>query len=37
MDPVEINDEMQRARAEFQKLVSTASAQDLRRRSNGTR
>src|SRR5829696_2765663 len=37
MDPVEISDEMRRAQAEFQNLVSRASAHDLRRRSNGTR
>ena len=37
MDPVEINDEMRRAQAEFQKLISRASVHDLRRRSNGTR
>ena len=37
MDPVEINDEMRRAQAEFHKLISRASVRDLRRRSNGTR
>jgi DinB superfamily len=37
MDAAKINDEMQRAQAEFQELVSRASAHGLRRRSNGTR
>jgi hypothetical protein len=37
MDPVEINDEMRRAQAEFQELISRASVHDLRRRSDGTR
>jgi hypothetical protein len=37
MNPVEINDEMRRVRAEFRELISSASAHDLRRRSDGTR
>jgi hypothetical protein len=34
---VDISEEMQRARADFHEIVETASAQDLRRRSDGTR
>jgi hypothetical protein len=37
MDRAEINEEMQRALAEFHELISGATAEDLRRRSNGTR
>jgi hypothetical protein len=34
---VEISEEMRRAQAEFHEIVEVASAQDLRRRSDGTR
>jgi hypothetical protein len=37
MDPVEINDEMHRAQAEFRSLISEASADALRHSTNGTR
>ena len=37
MHPVEINDEMRRAQAEFRALITSATADKLRRRSNGTR
>jgi hypothetical protein len=37
MDRAEISDEMQRALAEFYELISGVTAEDLRRRSNGTR
>jgi hypothetical protein len=37
MDSIEVISEMQRARADFHRLISGASAHDLRRRSNGNR
>lgn len=37
MDRAEISEEMQRALAELHELISSATAEDLRRRSNGTR
>jgi DinB superfamily len=37
MERVDIGVEMRRTQAEFRQLVSRASADDLRRRSNGTR
>jgi hypothetical protein len=37
MDRSEISNELRRAQSEFRQLASRASADDLRRRSNGTR
>jgi hypothetical protein len=37
MDSIEVISEMQRARADFHRLISGASPHDLRRRSSGTR
>jgi hypothetical protein len=37
MNRSEIDDEMRRAQAEFHELIGRASADDLQRRSNGTR
>ena len=37
MDPQQIDVEMQRAQAEFHQLITSASADDLRRATNGTR
>jgi hypothetical protein len=37
VNPVEVSDELRRAQAEFRQLISSASADELRRRSNGTR
>jgi DinB superfamily len=37
MDRVEISDEMRRAQADFHQLIGAASAEELRRRTNGTR
>ena len=37
MSPAEISDELRRVQADFHQLINAASAQDLRRPSNGTR
>jgi hypothetical protein len=37
VDPIDISDEMQRVQADFRRIIGAASADDLRRRSHGTR